>query len=106
MSKLLLWFRYLAGPILLVPTVVLWGLWIKAFGVGTTQKERVEILLSYLPEGTAPHTLSMIALITSIAAVILGALLLIKANPGQRAVNITVVILGSLFTLLNIFQLL
>lgn len=73
---------------------------------GTTQKERVEIFLSYLSVGTTPHSLSVAALITSIAAVILGALLLIKATPGQRAMNITVVILGSLFTLLNIFQLL
>ena len=106
MSKLMIWFRYVAGPVSLVPTVVLWGLWIKAFGEGTTQNERVQVFSSYFADGITPHTLSSIALITSIAAVILGALLMIKATPGQRAMNITVVILGSVFTLLNIYQLL
>jgi hypothetical protein len=107
MGKIMTGLRLWAGPILLLPTIVLWGLWIKAFGEGGNQEERVQIFLSYFPAGTTLHTLTTLPLVASISAVVLGALILLT-SPRKREVNVSilVVVLGVVFTLLNIFQLL
>lgn len=106
MSKPASWAKYVVGPVLLLPTIVLWSLWIKAFGDGATPAERIQIYLSHFPGGTTVRILTLIPLTSSVAAVIVASLFLAKATSAQRAVNIIVVVLGALFTLLNIFQLL
>ncbi len=106
MAKPASWPRYAIGPVLLGPTVVFWGLWIKAFGEGDSPESRIRIFLSYFPEGTTIRTLAWMPLITSLAALTVAASFLVRATRGQRVVNISVIILGSLMLLLSAFQLL
>ncbi len=106
MAKPVEWPRYAIGPVLLLPTVVFWCLWIKAFGEGDSPESRIRIFLSYFPEGTAIRTLAWMLLITSLAALTVSAFFLVRATRGQRVVNISVIILGILMSLLNVFQLL
>ena len=106
MSQAKSWLKHVIGPVLLLSTVCIWAIWIKAFGEGSSPEQRVQLFNSYFPEGTSIAVLTLIPPATSVAAGILGAVFLFKATFGQRVVNVIVILLGILFSILNVFQLL
>jgi len=93
------------GSVLILPSLFMWAVWIKSFNAGTNQADRVVIFLSHFPDGTALGLLTGIGLITSISAIVFGATALKKSTLLLRIINMAVIILGSVLTFLNLFQL-
>jgi hypothetical protein len=105
MAKPLFGFRYWVAPVFLLPTVVIWGIWIKAFGEGGTQEQRIQIFRSHFAEWVSLLALELVPLATSLAAVALGTYFFAKSTAtGVRVVNVVVILVGLAFTLLNVFQ--
>jgi hypothetical protein len=94
------------GVILILPSILFWGIWIKSFYAGSNQSERVSVLISHFPEGTTVGILTSIAIISSLGAALASVRGLRGASSIFRVANITVIVLASLLTFLNIFQLL
>ncbi len=94
------------GAVLVLPSIVYLALWIKSFNAGSNQAERVSIFLSHFPDGTTVGTLTSIAIVTSIGAIVAAAIALYGSTIVVRIVNIAVLVMASLLTLLNIFGLL
>jgi hypothetical protein len=102
MKKVLTVCKYSLGLILQVPTILVFELWIKAFNEGSTPQERVQIFLSFFPQGTTRDILSWGPIALSLAGVVLAGLFLIKSTTAQRVVNVIVIIFGLAITFLNI----
>jgi len=94
-----------AGQICLFVPVLMIGLWIHAFNLGTTQTERVEIFTNYFPgflHGRFTHTLvSMAFCILSIVLCRMGMKLPEKS---WRALNSFSLVLAALILLMNLFE--
>ena len=99
--KQLLWVPPL---LLLLPSIISWRLWIKAFNEGSNQPERVEAFMSFFPEGTTIGLITMTTLITSALAVGVGMLSVTFASPWARVAVIAIALVSFLFTILNLFQ--
>src|SRR3989442_15535160 len=69
-------FKLWTGTLLLVPSLFMWFLWINSFKAGTTQVARQAAFLSHFPDGTTLSLLSVVALLTSVAAIALGGIAL------------------------------
>lgn len=102
MSKVATVCKYVLGPILLLPTIIVWWLWIEAFGEGSTQEERVQIYLSYFPQGSTLDMLSWLPIALSLIGVVVAGLFLIKSTTTQRVINGIVIVIGLVITFLNI----
>ena len=98
-------FKLCTGTLLLVPSLFMWFLWINSFKAGTTQVARQAAFLSHFPDGTPLSLLSVVALLTSVAAIAFGGIALKHSTLFlQRLASLTVIILGCLLSLLNLFQ--
>jgi hypothetical protein len=100
-SRFTLWI----GSLLILPSLFMWVLWIRSFNAGTNQADRVAIYLSHFPAGIPLGLLIGVGLVTSISAIVFGVTALKKSTLVLRIINIVVVIVGSVLTLLNVFQL-
>ncbi len=93
------------GALCLFFPVLIIGLWIHAFNLGTTQTERVEIFTNYFPgflHGRFTHTLvSMAFCILSIVLCRMGMKLPEKS---WRALNSFSLVLAALILLMNLFE--
>jgi hypothetical protein len=95
----------LAGLLCLSVPLSMFGLWIYAFDLGTTQAERVAMYNSYFPDflnGRGDTT--YLSLLFSIAAIILSNLGLKLSGKLWRGLNIVILVLGALLLLSNLFS--
>ena len=102
MKKIKTWI----GPVLVLPSIISWALWIKSFNAGANQVERVAIWLSHFPDGTTVQTLTTIAILTSLGSIVASSIALPGSIISVRITNIISLVIAALITLLNFFQLL
>jgi hypothetical protein len=96
----------IAGIILLLPSLWVWGAWIKTVQDNSSlgQKEKVEIFLGYFPAFIkSVSTTSFIVLPSCIACIVISAIGLKHASKPFRIVGIIIIVLASLITLLQLF---
>ena len=85
--------------------ISIYGLWINAFNMGTSQVERVSIFNSYFPDFLHGrwHT-TYLGITFCVLAIILSSISLKMSGKLWRALNIIILIFGSLLLLLNLFS--
>lgn len=96
----------IAGLILLIPALWVWGAWIKTVGANPSlpQDDKVEIFLGYFPAFIRSVSItSYIVLISCIACIVISAIGLKHASRPFRIVGIIIIVLASLITLLQLF---
>jgi len=96
----------IAGGILLLPSLWVWGAWIKTVGANPSlpQDDKVEIFLGYFPAFIkSVSTTSFIVLLSCVACIVISAIGLKHASRPFRIVGIIIIVLASLITLLQLF---
>jgi len=94
-----------AGLICISIPVLILGLWIHAFNSGTNQLERVAIFNGYFPGFLSGRNTIYLSLAFCILAIILSSICLKLSRKLWKTLNITILIIGFLLLLLNLFQL-
>ena len=89
---------------LLIP-ITIYGLWIYAFNLGTTQVERVTIFKNYFPDFlNGRWDTTFISIAFCVVAILLSTLNLKKIKKYWRTLNIFIIVISSLLLLLNLFS--
>lgn len=89
---------------LLIPLII-YGLWIYAFNLGTTQAERVTIFKDYFPDFlNGRWDTTFISIAFCVVAILLSTTNLKKIKNYWRTLNIFIIIISSLLLLLNLFS--
>ena len=89
---------------LFVPVIIL-GLWIHAFNLGSTQINRVEIFTRYFPESfNGRLTITFLSMAFCILTIILSGISLTQSEKLWKAMNFFTLVLGLLLLLMNLFQ--
>jgi hypothetical protein len=91
---------------LLVPPLLIWGHWIHTFSANpsASPEQKVEIFLNLFPSFMqSVGTISLVVLISSVAAIIVSVLSLKRTSTGFKVLSVTAVVVGSLVTLLQLF---
>ena len=88
----------------LIPLVI-YGLWIYAFNLGTTQAERVTLFKNYFPDFlNGRWDTTFISIAFCVVAILLSTLNLKKLKNFWRTLNILIVVISSLLLFLNLFS--
>jgi len=93
------------GLICMLIPLSIYGLWINAFNMGTSQVERVSVFNGYLPDylqGSGDVT--YLSMIFCVLAIILSSICLKILGKPLRVLNIIILIFASLLLLLNLFS--
>jgi hypothetical protein len=87
--------------------VIIFGLWIHAFNLGTVQSERVEIYLSYFPEWLhGRYDLAYLSIAFCALTFILSCIGFTISGITWKVINIIFLVSSILLLLLNFFQML
>ena len=104
-NQLLLKTLTFVSIILLSIPLLVYGLWIQAFNLGATQSERVLVFNSYFPDFLQGRwDTTYLSITFCILAIILSSICLKLSQKLWRALNIIILIFGSLLQLLNLFS--
>ena len=83
----------------------LYGLWVYAFKLGSTQAERVTIFKDYFPDFlNGRWDTTFISIAFCVVAILLSTLNLKKLKNFWRTLNILIVVISSLLLFLNLFS--
>jgi len=83
----------------------IYGMWIHAFNLGTTQTERVAIFKNYFPDFlNGRWDITFIEIAFCVSAIILSSTSLKFSIKFWKSVNILIIILSGLLLLLNLFS--
>jgi hypothetical protein len=106
LSKYRKYILSILGIICLLVPAFLFGLWQHAFDLGSNQLERVEIYESYLPDFLhGRYNGTMFSLAFSLLGMTFSIISINTKSKTWKALNILILVLCSLFTLLNLFWL-
>lgn len=105
----------LAGPLCLLPALVISGLWIVAVNRSSAQTERVSYYLSFFPRGTDVYQLALIVFVSCLLAIVFSVLGFRKRSFGHAAgadwrgdlvqpLHIATIVMASIIGFLNFFQ--
>lgn len=88
----------------LIPLTI-YGLWVYAFKLGSTQAERVTIFKDYFPDFlNGRWDTTFISIAFCVVAILLSTLNLKKLKNFWRTLNILIVVISSLLLFLNLFS--
>jgi len=94
------------GLICVLISLSIFGLWIKAFGLGENQADRVAIFHSYLPEILhGRYNTSFLVIAFSVSAIILCSISLKITEKPWKVLNTITLIISILLLLLSLFSL-
>jgi hypothetical protein len=97
------------GGMLLVPPLLIWGLWIQTFSANPSASpgQKVEIFLKIFPSFMqSGGTISLVVLVSSVAAIVVSVLSLKRTSTGFKVLSVIAVAVGSLVTLVQLFTML
>jgi hypothetical protein len=95
----------IVGLICLFVPILILGLWIHAFNLGTTQIERVEIFTSYFPGFLQDiFAITFLSMAFCILTIILSSIALKLPGKLWKAMNIVILVFSLLLLLMNLFQ--
>ena len=93
------------GLICIFVPIIIFGLWIHAFNLGTTQIERVAIFKSYFPDSLDGRwDITLLSIAFCISAVILSSISLKLPRKIWKALNVIILVFSTLLLYLNLFS--
>ena len=94
-----------AGLICIFVPILIFGLWIHAANLGTTQNERVTIFKSYFPDFLGGRwDITFLSIAFCISAVILSSISLKFSGKLWKVLNVIILVISVLLLSLNLFS--
>ena len=95
----------LLGLIFLFVPILIWGLWIQAFNLGTTQIKRVAIFNNYFPDFLdGKWDITLLNMAFCLTAIILSSISLKLPGKLWKGLNFIILVLSILMLSLNLFS--